>query len=170
MTPRGIAGALGFVVIAGNAQQDGESSTTPEGLQPSPAAAIAVPADYAGDCGTLNPPRGNCGYRDIGLKGANGIWYIDLAANGLGRGANPPPEGRWDRAYASYGSTGDPVPADYDGDYKEDLAVKDTNGVWYIDYAANSFGSWTRLTPPTATPRPCPCPTTTTAMAKPIWR
>jgi hypothetical protein len=35
-----------------------------------------------------------------------------------------------------------PAPADYDGDGKADLAIKDANGYWRIDYANNGYGSW----------------------------
>jgi hypothetical protein len=87
-----------------------------------PADAVPVPADYDGD-----------GITDMALKGSNGIWYIDLGANGFG--------GRWDLAYPGYGSaTAVPVPGDYDGDGKADLAIKDATGMWGIDYASNYFG------------------------------
>lgn len=33
-------------------------------------------------------------------------------------------------------------PADYDGDGKADLSVKNQNGYWFIDYASNGFGKW----------------------------
>jgi len=32
--------------------------------------------------------------------------------------------------------------ADYDGDKKTDIAIKDDTGAWRIDYAANGFGAW----------------------------
>jgi subtilisin family serine protease len=35
-----------------------------------------------------------------------------------------------------------PVPADYDGDGKDDLSVKTDSGEWLIDYASNGFGRW----------------------------
>ena len=34
------------------------------------------------------------------------------------------------------------VAADYDGDGKMDIAVKTSNGGWYIDYSSNGFGYW----------------------------
>jgi hypothetical protein len=71
----------------------------------------------------------------MSLKGSNGIWYLDVGRNGFG--------GRWDYAYPGYGGTAAvPVPADYDGDGRADLAVKTTGGNWSIDYAANLFGVW----------------------------
>jgi hypothetical protein len=100
------------------------AAIAPAQLQNPPADAKPVPADYDGD-----------GFTDIGLKGSNGIWYIDVGRNGFG--------GRWDYAYPGYGGTTVvPVPADYDGDGKADLAAKDANGQWGIDYAANNFGVW----------------------------
>jgi hypothetical protein len=51
--------------------------------------------------------------------------------------------GRWDFAYTGFGdASAIPVPADYDGDLKADLAVKNSAGMWAIDYAANGFGAW----------------------------
>lgn len=88
------------------------------------AGAAAAPGDYDGDHCT-----------DISVKGSNGIWYIDLCANGFG--------GRWDFAYPGYGdATATPVPADYDGDGITDISVKDTTGFWGVDYAWNGFGTW----------------------------
>jgi len=81
-------------------------------------------------------------YLDISFK-ANNVWYIDYGANGYFNTANPPPATRWDFAYAGYGSnTAVPAPADYDGDGFTDLAVKETNGWWYIDWSSNGFGGW----------------------------
>lgn len=34
------------------------------------------------------------------------------------------------------------VPADYDGDGKMDISIKDASGYWRIDYAKNGFGVW----------------------------
>lgn len=37
---------------------------------------------------------------------------------------------------------GQPVPADYDGDGKDDISIKADDGRWLIDYAANGFNGW----------------------------
>jgi len=56
--------------------------------------------------------------------------------------------GRWDFAYPGYGDTSAaPIPADYGSvagpaDGKADLAIKDTSGIWAIDYADNGFGTF----------------------------
>jgi subtilisin family serine protease len=39
-------------------------------------------------------------------------------------------------------SSGQPVPRDYDGDHRADIAIKTDDGRWRIDYAANGFGAW----------------------------
>jgi hypothetical protein len=114
------ATCVGDEVFA-NGQSDSDEPVT---LLLSPADARPVPADYDGD-----------GSADMALKGSNGVWYIDMGANGFG--------GRWDSAYVGYGGvTAVPVPADYDHDFSADLSVKGANGMWGIDYAANGFGVW----------------------------
>jgi len=35
-----------------------------------------------------------------------------------------------------------PAPADYDGDHKADLSLRDASGQWKIDFASNGFGAW----------------------------
>jgi|GEM_PF-1769743 len=37
---------------------------------------------------------------------------------------------------------GEPVPADYDGDFRADISMKMNDGRWLIDYASNGFGAW----------------------------
>lgn len=89
---------------------------------------VAVPADYNND-----------GYADISVKTSGGYWLIDYADpygpnNGFGS---------WDKVYAEYGGfDAIPVPGDYDGDGKTDLAVKTNTGGWLIDYAHNGLGGW----------------------------
>ena len=39
-------------------------------------------------------------------------------------------------------SSGQPVPKDYDGDGRGDIAIKTDDGRWKIDYASNGFGAW----------------------------
>src|SRR5688500_3045463 len=75
MSGRRIASLLlvSVVVLLPSARQcpsrDDVPSTPSDGrLRPVPADAVPVPADYDGD-----------GLTDIAFKGANGIWYIDLA-------------------------------------------------------------------------------------------
>jgi hypothetical protein len=111
--------------------------STSQAVQAAPTAAAAAPADYDGACGRLSPPVHHCGFVDVGVKGAN-VWYVDLASNGFGTNNTP-----WDGVYAGYGdASAVPVPADYDGDFRADLSVKDAGGTWYIDYASNGLGRW----------------------------
>ena len=61
--------------------------------------------------------------------------WIDYATTGFGS---------FDIKFPNYGNSIDtvPAPADYDGDGKADLAIKDANGYWRIGYANNGYGSW----------------------------
>lgn len=137
--------SIALVACAADEEDDNAYGETESGLTSTynipaaPANAVAVPADYDGDT-----------FTDFALKGANGVWYIDLAkcdpdttkpttcslnANGFGR--------HWDFALPGYGdASAVPVPADYDGDKRADLAIKGADGTWAIDYAANGFGYW----------------------------
>jgi hypothetical protein len=45
-------------------------------------------------------------------------------------------------AHRARGATASAVPADYDGDGRFDISLKQDSGDWSIDYAANGFGSW----------------------------
>ena len=90
----------------------------------SPAELAPAPGDYDGD-----------GATDIALKGIDGVWFLDYAANGFGS--------FWDAVFTGYGfSTALPVPADYDDDDVTDIAVKDGAGMWGVDYAVGTFGLW----------------------------
>jgi hypothetical protein len=61
------------------------------------------------------------------------FWAIDYAVNGFGA---------WDASIVMIVDDTIPVPADYDGDGRADLADKSSAGVWRIDYASNGFGAW----------------------------
>lgn len=90
--------------------------------------AFPCPADYDGD-----------NKADLGMKINDGRWLIDFARNGFGN---------WDREITtlilpSIDQYAQPAAADYDGDGQADIAIKhDVRGVWYIDFAANGYGSW----------------------------
>lgn len=69
--------------------------------------------------------KAGCRYRRV---------RIDYAANGFGA---------WDGTVSGYGfDDTTPVPADYDGDGKADLAIKTDSGGWLIDYASDGFVGW----------------------------
>lgn len=93
--------------------------------------------DYDGD-----------GCADIAVKDPNvsfGTWRIDYARF-VGGNCGLAGFTGWNVSYAGYGnSTAIPVPADYDGDTRTDIAIKDGNGVWHIDYASNGFGQWNEI-------------------------
>lgn len=103
--------------------------------------AIVAQADYDGD-----------GYTDLSIKDTSGNWYIDYSSidNSGYVCAARPCFGGWNAIFSGYGdSTAAPVPADYDGDGRADLAVKTTSGGWYIDYSNinNGGGSCTTILP-----------------------
>lgn len=87
-----------------------------------------VPADYDGD-----------GKTDMAVKVDTGLgyWKIDYASNGF----NSSELNTY--SYAWYGdASAHPVPADYDGDGKADLSIKNDDGRWLVDYKFNGFGGW----------------------------
>jgi hypothetical protein len=93
------------------------------------AGARVAPADYDGD-----------GLTDLSIKGTDGNWFIDYSSvnNGGGACAAPPCFGGWNDYFAAYGDGNAlPVPADYDGDRRADLAVKSYAGAWFIDYSGD---------------------------------
>jgi hypothetical protein len=86
---------------------------------PPPPARRRVRGDFDGD-----------GKADLSSKGGN-FWLIDLAGNGFGT---------WDIEVSGFGFDGAvAVPADYDGDLKDDVSLKGSDGVWVIDFASNGF-------------------------------
>lgn len=85
-----------------------------------------APGDYDGD-----------GKTDIAvLDYSDGYWYIDYSQNQLNG---------WDvtRKLGSPGSVYSyfPVPADYDGDGKTDIAFCTEFGKWSLDYSSDGFGN-----------------------------
>lgn len=93
-------------------------------------AEIPLPADYDGD-----------GKADISVFSENGDWLIDYAINTFGTmdfAVNLSTYGFMSFPDKFY----NPVPADYDGDGKADIAIKSDYGYWFIDYSNNGFGSF----------------------------
>ena len=88
----------------------------------------------AGDMPTSGDWNGE-GKTEIGVFRDNHTWYIDYNGNGV-----------WDAAVGgdriyTMGQPGDiPVPGDWNGDNKTEMAVFRDNHTWYIDYNGN--GVW----------------------------
>ncbi|WP_416305702.1 sulfatase-like hydrolase/transferase [Neptunicella sp. SCSIO 80796] len=93
------------------------------GLQPGD---IPVPADYDGD-----------GLDDIAIRRpSNGIWYI---LNSSGNNLNSAKGDGIQRVRFGLKKEDIPVPADYDGDGIDDIAVRrPSDGVWYILNSSNT--------------------------------
>ena len=87
----------------------------------------AVPADFDGD-----------GKADIALFSSSGGWSIDYSSNGF-TGWDTYPHG-WQVYYPNQDIY--PAAADYDGDGKADVSIKQDNAGWFIDFASNNF-VWT---------------------------
>jgi hypothetical protein len=85
-----------------------------------------VPADYDGD-----------GRVDLSTRDAWDAWFIDYARDGVG-------EPEWDEIRGGFAARDvyRPIPADYDGDGKADLASHTDDGGWFLDFASDGFGVW----------------------------
>jgi spore coat protein A, manganese oxidase len=87
-----------------------------------------VPADYDGDGKTDIAV-----WRGVGENADNGFWYILQSSTGIVRTQ------KW--GIGNQGISGDvPVPGDYDGDGKTDLAVvrQGNPSVWYVLRSSNN--------------------------------
>jgi hypothetical protein len=94
--------------------------------------AKVAPADYDGD-----------GITDLSVKDTSGNWLIDYSsvANGGGPCSSVPCFGSWNGQFAGYGDgSALAVPADYDGDHRADLAIKNSLGEWNIDFSSGCLG------------------------------
>lgn len=98
------------------------------------ASAVPVPADYDGD-----------GRADLAVKTSDGWWLIDYAFDGFGAW-NDPNRSCWENGTGcgqvlnTFGNASwTPVPADYNGDGRADLAVtaveSNNSRRWKIDYS-----------------------------------
>ena len=92
-----------------------------------------IPADYDGDRKF-----------DLSVKTDSGSWFIDYAASGSRLGSISPLTsfGVFNASYSGWGNASfRPVPGDYDGDRRSDLAVYNSlNNSYQIDFSSDGFG------------------------------
>ncbi|MEI3791539.1 MULTISPECIES: FG-GAP repeat domain-containing protein [unclassified Chryseobacterium] len=83
----------------------------------------------------LLPDYNGDGIADMAVKTADGRWLIDY----YNKNSVDKFDG-WEETYTGYGDdTNHPVSADYDGDGKADLSVKNDAGYWNIDYSGDGY-------------------------------